>query len=178
MAQPVVDRVAVSPSRPVLAVVPRPAPSLTLHEPDVRGVEHRPATSAELLVAAAQADVIRLAFSVVVPGVTALTEWVDLAVQAIAAAGRGRDGVTLLLDLDVVLAPDARTARRKRAELEYLDALSGLTWSPGDTRVVTTAESLRAELHELAERVGVDGLVLHPLTGGERVERELRDLLG
>lgn len=166
MAQPVLDRVAVD---------------ISLRDPnsgDRLAVEHRPTDTAELLVAAARAEVIRLAFSSDVPGVTALTELVSLAEQAIAAAGRHRREVRLLLDLDVVLAPDARTARRKRAELEYLDALSGLTWSPADTRVVTTAELLRAELDEVAERTGVDGLVLHPLAGGERVERELRALLG
>jgi len=175
MAQPVLDRVAVAPVLSAVSVLP---PVLSLREPVAAGIEHRPLTSTELLVAAARADVIRLAFSPQVPGVAALADLIAFAEQAIAAADRGRHEVRLLLDLDVVLAADVRTARRKRAELEYLDALSGLTWSPADTRVVTTTEQLLTELAELAERTGVDGLVLHPLGGGERVEQELRALIG
>lgn len=175
MAQPTLDRPAVAPVRPVLSVVPAPAPALWLREPVLPGVEHRPATSTDLLVAAARADVIRLAFSAELPAVADLADRVALAAEAVAAAGRARHEVTVLLDLDVVLAPDDRSARRKRAELEFLDALSGLTWSPAATRVVTTAGRLLAELRELADRTGVDGLVLHPLGGDDR---ELTRLLG
>ncbi len=177
MAQPVLDRVAVTPSRPALTVVPTPTPTIALHTPAATGVEHRPRDSAELLIAAARADVIRLAFSAELATIADLAARVDLAAQGIAAAGRRRHEVALLLDLDVVLAADERAARRKRADLEYLDALTGLTWSPAATRVVTTADLLLAELRELAERTGVDGLVLHPLTEGARVEAELRRLV-
>lgn len=177
MAQPVLDRVAVAPVRPTLSVVPTPTPALFLREPAPGGVEHRPLTSTDLLVAAARAEVIRLSLSAAVPSVAELADLVDLAVQGVAAAGRRRSEVSVLLDVDVVLAPDERTARRKRAELEYLDALTGLTWSPAATRVVTTGHLLLAELRELAERTGVDGLVLHPLAGGGRVEHELRRLV-
>lgn len=177
MAQPVLDHIALAPSRPALSVVPTPTPTIALHAPAGVGIEHRPGDSAELLIAAARADVIRLAFSADLSTVAELTSWVDLAAQGIAAAGRQRHQVTLLLDLDVVLAVDERAARRKRADLEYLDALTGLTWSPAATRVVTTADLLLAELRELAERTGVDGLVLHPLTEGAWVETELRRLV-
>jgi hypothetical protein len=83
----------------------------------------------------------------------------------------------VLLDLEVVLAGDERTARRKRSHLEYLDALAGLSWAPADTRVVTTADRLVAEVGEVARRAGVDGVVLHPLSGGADVEAELRALV-
>lgn len=151
---------------------------ISLREPRFTGIEHRPLTGPDLLVAAARAQTIRLSFSPQTPRIADLADRVRLAEQAIGAAGRRRGDVRVLLDLDVVIAPDARTARRKRAELEYLDALSGLTWSPAETRVVTTAELLVDEVSELAERAGVDGVVLHPLSGGDRVEQELRALIG
>jgi hypothetical protein len=82
-----------------------------------------------------------------------------------------------VLAVVVVLAGDVATPRRKRSHLEYLDALAGLSWAPADTRVVTTADRLVAEVGEVARRAGVDGVVLHPLAGGAAVEAELRALV-
>ncbi|WP_158369965.1 LLM class flavin-dependent oxidoreductase [Cellulosimicrobium cellulans] len=143
----------------------------------VRTVEHRPGSESAIAVAARTADVIRLGFSVAVPSVGALARVAALVDDALAEAGRDRTEVRVLLDLEVVLAGDERTARRKRSHLEYLDALAGLSWAPADTRVVTTADRLVAEVGEVARRAGVDGVVLHPLAGGAGVEAELRALV-
>lgn len=143
----------------------------------VRTVEHRPGSESAIAVAARTADVIRLGFSVAVPSVGALARVAALVDDALAEAGRDRTEVRVLLDLEVVLAGDERTARRKRSHLEYLDALAGLSWAPADTRVVTTADRLVAEVGEVARRAGVDGVVLHPLSGGADVEAELRALV-
>jgi hypothetical protein len=143
----------------------------------VRTVEARPGSESAIAVAARTADVIRLAFSVAVPSVGALARVAALVDEALAEQGRPRAEVRVLLDLEVVLAADERTARRKRSQLEHLDALAGLTWSPADSRVVTTADRLVAEVRELAVRAGVDGVVLQPLSGGPAVEDELRALV-
>lgn len=143
----------------------------------VRTVEHRPGSESAIAVAARTADVIRFGFSVAVPSVGALARVAALVDDALAEVGRDRTEVRVLLDLEVVLAGDERTARRKRSHLEYLDALAGLSWAPADTRVVTTADRLVAEVGEVARRAGVDGVVLHPLAGGAEVEAELRALV-
>jgi hypothetical protein len=143
----------------------------------VRTVEARPESESGIAVAARTADVIRLGFSVAVPSVGALARVAALVEDALADAGRDRAEVRVLLDLEVVLAGDEGTARRKRSHLEYLDALAGLSWAPADTRVVTTADRLVAEVGEVARRAGVDGVVLHPLAGGAAVEAELRALV-
>lgn len=175
MSQPVLDRaLAVAPS--LSAAVP-PAPAIHLHSSGLPGVEHRPESETGLVLAAARADVIRFGFSAAVPSVGALTRVVALLAEELAAVGRSRSQVRLLLDLDLVLAADRVAARRRRAELEYLDALAGLSWSPVDGRVVTTADRLVDEVRELAERVGVDAVVLHPLGGGRATDDRLRALL-
>jgi alkanesulfonate monooxygenase SsuD/methylene tetrahydromethanopterin reductase-like flavin-dependent oxidoreductase (luciferase family) len=172
---------APSTARPVPAADLPVARTATIHvrTPDygVRTVEFRPGSESAVAQAAARADVIRLGFSVVVPSVGALARVVALVEEEIAATGRDRAEVRVLLDVDVVLAADERTARRKRSHLEYLDALAGLSWSPAATRVVTTADRLAAEVHELAERTGVDGVVLHPLAGGDEADARVRALV-
>ncbi|HEY0188734.1 MAG TPA: hypothetical protein VGC67_14680 [Cellulomonas sp.] len=157
----------------------RPAPTVHVRTPDygVRTVEFRPGSESAIALAAARADVIRLGFSVVLPSIGALARVVALIDEEIAAVGRERAEVRVLLDLDVVLAADERTARRKRSHLEYLDALAGLSWSPAATRVVTTADRLAAEVRELAERAGVDGVVLHPLAGGPEADARVQALV-
>ncbi|TKR24100.1 hypothetical protein FA014_07780 [Cellulomonas hominis] len=161
------------------AAAPEQAPVVHVGAPayGVRTVEARPGSESAIAVAARTADVIRLGFSVAVPSVGALARVAALVDDALVEAGRDRAEVRVLLDLEVVLAGDEGTARRKRSHLEYLDALAGLSWAPADTRVVTTADRLVAEVGEVARRAGVDGVVLHPLSGGAEVEAELRALV-
>jgi alkanesulfonate monooxygenase SsuD/methylene tetrahydromethanopterin reductase-like flavin-dependent oxidoreductase (luciferase family) len=186
MTQSVLDRAPAARHLPVTAPAAAPAvpavpavPTIHVLAPDygVRTVESRPGSESAIALAAVHADVIRLEFSVAVPSVGALSRVAALVEEAVAASGRDRADVRVLLDLEVVLAGDERTARRKRSQLEHLDALAGLTWSPADTRVVTTADRLVDEVHELAVRAGVDGVVLHPLAGGPAAAAELRALV-
>lgn len=180
------DRVGIAIGRPdagpaagPAAAAPERAPVVHVGAPayGVRTVEARPGSESAIAVAARTADVIRLGFSVAVPSVGALARVAALVDDALVEAGRDRAEVRVLLDLEVVLAGDEGTARRKRSHLEYLDALAGLSWAPADTRVVTTADRLVAEVGEVARRAGVDGVVLHPLSGGAEVEAELRALV-
>lgn len=204
MAQPVLDRAPAVPHHafPVARTAHVRAPHAERHTPPapawalpaadepttptidvrtpaygVRTVEQHPGSESAIAVAARTADVIRLGFSVAVPSVGALSRVVALVDEALVEQGRDRAEVRVLLDLEVVLAGDERTARRKRSQLEHLDALAGLTWSPADTRVVTTADRLVAEVRELALRAGVDGVVLLPLAGGAAADAELRALV-
>jgi alkanesulfonate monooxygenase SsuD/methylene tetrahydromethanopterin reductase-like flavin-dependent oxidoreductase (luciferase family) len=181
MAQPVLDRAPAVATRHHPAARPAAArqPDVHVRTPayGVRTVEARPGSESAISVAARTADVIRLAFSVAVPSVGALSRVAALVDETLAEQGRSRAEVRVLLDLEVVLAADERTARRKRSQLEHLDALAGLTWSPADSRVVTTADRLVAEVRELALRAGVDGVVLQPLSGGPAVDDELRALV-
>ncbi len=187
MAQPVLDRApaAATPARPRLVPVAggRPAapePEIHVGAPalaGVRTVESRPGSESAIALAGVHADVVRLEFSVAVPSVGAMARVAALVDDAVADADRARADVRVLLDLEVVLAADEATARRKRSQLEHLDALAGLTWSPAATRVVTTPERLVGEVRELARRAGVDGVVLHPLSGGPAAAATLRALV-
>jgi len=178
--------VAAAPAAPPASALPsagplRPGadPDLHVGSPDygVRTVEFRPGSETGIVLAAARADVIRLGFSAAVPTVPALARVVALVDEALTESGRARSEVRVVLDVEVVLAPDEPTARRKRAYLEHLDALAGLGWLPAATRVVTTADRLAAEVTALAQRAGVDGLVLLPLPAGASAEAALRALL-
>lgn len=71
--------------------------------------------------------------------------------------------VRVLVEVEVVLAEDAAAAARKRSQLELLDALVGLAWSPSSVRVVTTADRVEEESGRLAGRLGADGVVLLPV---------------
>lgn len=168
--------------RPELAARRPPAPSapsIHVRTPahPVGTVELRPESESAIVDAAARADVIRLAFSVAVPSLGALARVVALVDEALQDAGRSRTAVRLLLDVEVVVATDAGTARRKRSQLEYLDALAGLSWAPSANRVVTTADQLVGEVRELASAAGVDGVVLLPLGGSAAVDGQLRALV-
>jgi alkanesulfonate monooxygenase SsuD/methylene tetrahydromethanopterin reductase-like flavin-dependent oxidoreductase (luciferase family) len=186
MAQPVLDRaLAVAaphlPARRRTAGAPagsRP-PSVEVRSPaaGVGTVESRPGSESAIVLAGAHADVVRLEMSAAVPSVGALARVAALVDDAVVAAGRDRRAVRVLLDVEVVLAPDEATARRKQSHLEHLDALAGLGWSPAAARIVTTADRLVAEARELARRTGVDGVVLHPLSGGPAAEADLRSLV-
>ncbi len=195
MAQPTLVRAhAAAPSRHLTPVPPAPlprsapaaartarpsSPSIHVRTPErpIGTVELRPESESAIVDAATRADVIRLGFSVAVPSLGALARVVALVDEALRDAGRSRTAVRLLLDVEVVVAADSGTARRKRSQLEYLDALAGLSWAPSANRVVTTADRLAEEVRELASAAGVDGVVLLPLGGSAVVDERLRTLV-
>ncbi|WP_258724645.1 hypothetical protein [Cellulomonas sp. NS3] len=133
-------------------------------------VAFRPTSGVALALAAARADAVHLSFSAQVPTVAAMTALVEQLEDEIAAVGRERAGVRIVLDLDVLPTADADTARRKRSYLEHLDALAGLTWTPSATRVVAAPEAVVGTAVDLARRVGADGVVLVPLADGPGVD--------
>ncbi|GEA87817.1 hypothetical protein [Cellulomonas cellasea] len=133
-------------------------------------VAFRPTSGVALALAAARADAVHLSFSAQVPTVAAMAELVEQLEDEIAAVGRERAGVSIVLDLDVLPTADADVARRKRSYLEHLDALAGLTWKPSATRVVAAPEAVVGAAVDLARRVGVDGVVLVPLADGPAVD--------
>jgi alkanesulfonate monooxygenase SsuD/methylene tetrahydromethanopterin reductase-like flavin-dependent oxidoreductase (luciferase family) len=131
----------------------------------------RPGSEAGLALGAARADVVQLGFSARVPSLAAMRRLVEAVEDEIAAVGRERSSVRIVLDVKVVLTDDDAAARRKRAQLDHLDALAGIAWAPSGTRVVAATPGVVDAAVELGERVGADEVVLVPLTGSADVER-------
>lgn len=131
----------------------------------------RPESEAGLALGAARADVARLGFSARVPSLEAMRRLVGAVEDEIAAVGRDRSSVRIVLDVEVVLTDDDDAARRKRAQLDHLDALAGIAWAPSGTRVVAAPAGVVTAAVKLGERVGADEVVLVPLTGSADVER-------
>lgn len=160
-------RAAAAGARPVTVAVAAPGNG----RPDTNDpVAFRPTSVVGLALAAARADAVHLSFSARVPTVAAMAALVEELEAEIAAVGRERAGVRIVLDLDVLPTADADVARRKRSYLEHLDALAGLTWAPSATRVVAPPEALVGAAVDLARRVGADGVVLVPLADGPGVD--------
>ncbi|PVU82721.1 hypothetical protein DDP54_06520 [Cellulomonas sp. WB94] len=140
-------------------------------------LQFRPESEAGLALGAARADVVRLGFSSRVPSLAAMRQLVAAVEEEIAAVGRDRSSIRIVLDVEVVVTDDDAAARRKRALLDHLDALAGIAWAPSVTRAVAAPSGLVDAAMTLGERVGVDEVVLVPLAGGADVQR-LRLLVG
>lgn len=149
----------------VAVVVPGPQPDGSAP------LVFRPESEAGVTLGAARADVVRLGFSARVPSLAAMRRLVEAVEDEIAAVGRDRSSVRIVLDVEVVLTDDDAAARRKRAQLDHLDALAGIAWAPSGTRVVAATPDVVNAAVELGERVGADEVVLVPLTGSADVER-------
>jgi len=140
-------------------------------------LQFRPESETGLVLGAARADVVRLGFSAHVPSLAAMRRLVEAVEEEIAAVGRDRSSIRIVLDVEVVVTDDDAAARRKRALLDHLDAMAGIAWAPSLTRVVAAPPGVVAAAVTLGERVGADEVVLVPLSGGADVER-LRLLVG
>ena len=149
--------------------VSRPAPLADGSAP----VAVRPGTETELALGVARADVVRLAFSARVPTPAAMARLVAEVTRWADDVGRGPAAPPTLLDVEVVLAPDAAGVRAARERLAYLDALAGLGWLPASTRVVATPGAVVAAALGLARSVGADGVVLLPLAARDAGTLEL-----
>jgi len=135
-------------------------------------VEARPESESQIVAAAREAHVVRLRHSAAVPSDGALARVIALVEEELAAAGRRRSEVRLTLELQVAVVANAASVARKRTELAHLDALSGLSWSPSATWVVTTAERLVDDVLAAAEHLDVDDVLLVPL--GARAAAAIR----
>lgn len=135
-------------------------------------VDARPESESQIVAAAREAHVVRLRHSAAVPSDGALARVIALVEEELAAAGRRRAEVRLTLELQVAVVADAASVACKRTELSHLDALSGLSWSPSATWVVTTAERLVDDVLAAAEHLDVDDVLLIPL--GARAAAAIR----
>ena len=122
-------------------------------------------SDAVTLLAAARADVVRVGFSAGAPDRTAVAALVAEVEEEVAAVGRSRADVAVLLDVEVVVVADAAAARAKSAQLACIDAMAGVVWPAAATRVVTTADQVHAAATRLAREVGADGAYVIPLAG-------------
>lgn len=92
------------------------------------------------------------------------------------AAGEGRDpdAVTVLLDVEVLLADDHRSARR---ELDQLDAGTSAPRVPDSISYVGTAAGLAGLIADLAAAGVADGVTLLPLVLPRVLDRVVDDVL-
>ncbi|AEI13239.1 LLM class oxidoreductase [Cellulomonas gilvus] len=117
-----------------------------------------------LALAGARADVVRIRFSAALPTHPAVRALVAMLDDEVAAVGRTRDELRVVLEVETVVADDEADAARRRANLAYTAAFSHAAWSPESTWLVAPVERLAEEASALARRTGVDAVHLH-LTG-------------
>lgn len=113
-----------------------------------------------LLRSAAAADTVRIRFSPTLTTATAVAALVAVLEGHLLAAGRRRTDVRVLLEVETVVADDEADAARRRENLAYAEAFSGLAWRSSSTWLVGTADQVRAEAAALAAATGVDAVVL------------------
>ncbi|HLU58035.1 MAG TPA: LLM class flavin-dependent oxidoreductase [Pseudonocardia sp.] len=109
-----------------------------------------------LPVAARWADVVRIS----APDLTAAADARQRIRQAVAAAGRDPDDVTVLLDVEVHLAADRDRARRDLAEL---DRLARTELPPSSVRVLGAPTDLADLIGAAVRTFAADGVTLIPL---------------
>ncbi|GEA80012.1 hypothetical protein [Cellulomonas uda] len=120
-----------------------------------------------LALAAARADVIRVRHGAGLPTHAAVRALVAMLDGEMAALGRPRSDVTVVLEVETVVADDARDAARRRGHLAYAAAFSHLAWHVDATMLVAPLDALAAEAAQVARRAGVDRVEL-ALVGGSR----------
>ncbi|MDC7122461.1 hypothetical protein OMK64_13050 [Cellulomonas fimi] len=113
-----------------------------------------------LLRSASAADTVRVRYSPTLTTTTAVDALVAVLEGHLLAAGRRRSDVRVVLEVETVVADDEADAARRRANLSYAEAFSGLAWRPSSTWLVGTAERVRADAAALVAATGVDEVVL------------------
>lgn len=148
---------AARPAAPTVEVVgrTRPRPGAVEHVLDTATPD-----DAALALAAARADVVRLVPSAALPTPAHVRRLVRRVEQEVAALGRPRADVRVVLEVEAVVAADAADARRRRTHLAYAEAFAGLTWSPSASWVVAPVDAVVRTAAELARRTGVDTIAL------------------
>ncbi|CAM5784517.1 LLM class flavin-dependent oxidoreductase [Cellulomonas persica] len=120
-----------------------------------------------IALAAARADVIRLRHGAGLPTYAAVRALVRMLDDEVAAVGRDRDDVLVVLEVETVVAADEADAERRRGHLAYAAAFSHLSWQPGETMIVAPLDALAVEVDEVVRRTGVDAVEL-ALVGASR----------
>ncbi|QHT56963.1 hypothetical protein GXP71_13330 [Cellulomonas sp. H30R-01] len=156
-AAPVVERVAVD--RAGRTTVE--ATSAATRPPGVEVVVASAALDdVTLLRSAASADTVRIRYSPTLATPTAVDVLVAVLEGHLLATGRQRGDVRVVLEVETVVADDETDAARRRANLSYAEAFSGLAWRPSSTWLVGTPDRVRADAAALVAATGVDAVVL------------------
>ncbi|UJP40067.1 hypothetical protein [Cellulomonas palmilytica] len=113
-----------------------------------------------LALAAARADVIRVRHGAGLPTHASVRALVAMLDDEVAAVGRSRDDVTVVLEVETVVADDEDDAARRRGHLAYSAAFSHLAWQADATMLVAAPGTVVDEAAELARRTGVDRVEL------------------
>ncbi|GIG40277.1 hypothetical protein [Cellulomonas phragmiteti] len=113
-----------------------------------------------LALAAARADVVRVVHSAALPTEAAVRALVSVLEDEVAAVGRDRRDVRLVLEVEAVVAADDADVARRRTAIAYAEAFAALTWSPSATWLVAPLDRLSSDAAALAARTGVDAVAL------------------
>lgn len=113
-----------------------------------------------IALAAARADVIRIRHGAGLPTHAAVRALVQMLDDEVAAVGRDRADVLVVLEVETVVADDEADAARRRSHLAYAAAFSHLAWQPGDTMIVAPLDALARAVGEVVRRTGTDAVEL------------------
>jgi len=135
--------------------------------PDELLLDDRTLGPTSLALAAARAGTVRLRHGAALPTRAAVRALVAMLAGEIAAAGRDRRDVRMVLEVEVVVADDEADAVRRRTNLALSAAFSHATWHADTVVLVAPVGGIGARARELAAEVGVDQVDL-VLVGGTR----------
>ncbi|KMM46283.1 hypothetical protein CWIS_05990 [Cellulomonas sp. A375-1] len=113
-----------------------------------------------IALAAARADVIRIRHGAGLPTHAAVRALVQMLDDEVAAVGRDRADVLVVLEVETVVADDEADAHRRREHLMYAAAFSHLAWLPGDAMLVAPIDALAEAVAQVLRRTGVDAVEL------------------
>lgn len=162
MAQPLAHVRTPAPTSPAPT---SPVASVALASPAPRHVTEFVIDDATLVpttlaLAAARADVIRVRHGAGLPTRAAVRALVAMLDGEVAAVGRSRDDVTVVLEVETVVAADEDDAARRRSHLAYSAAFSHLAWQADATILVAPLGTLADRAAEVARSTGVDRVEL------------------
>lgn len=146
-----------------MTTLTRPVPTLHVGRPHDAGTEFVVRDEVHAALAAARADTARVQFGPDAPTPEAVRRLVERVEDEVAALGRDRGTLRILLDVQVVVVSDEASVARRRALFATTDAMVGLGWNASATWIVAPEWKVAAEATALAARTGVDGVVLLPL---------------
>lgn len=113
-----------------------------------------------IALAAARADVIRIRLGAGLPTYGAVRALVAMLDDEVAAVGRDRDDLVVVLEVEAVVAADRAEAARRRGNLAYVAAFSHVAWQPDETMIVAPLDALADEVAAVVRRTRVDAVDL------------------